>query len=175
MKKDFVILQAVILFAVTNLLWSGHRDVAEWIHLILGQPAAYVAGFLLGSPPSLIDGNWVITVAGTLVRVTRECDAFGFFSLIASISIVHVLGRSPARTAWQWAMAAGVLAGAFFLTIFLNGIRIMGAYYVHAWAQALDLERYQAVLHLGIGVMIFLPALIAVLIYWERDLFYEKA
>ncbi len=172
-KNDLIVLQAVGLFAFTNLLWSGHRVVAQWIHFLWGQPAAYIAGLFFWQKPSLIDGSWVIPVSGTLVRVTRECDAFGFFSLIVSVSVVHILSRYQSRPVFKWAAVAATVAGAYLLTILLNGIRIVGAYYVHAWAQALSLEKFQGLLHLGVGVMVFLPVLCAVIIYWERELFYE--
>lgn len=172
-KNDRIVLQAVALFVFTNLLWSGHKEVSEWIHLLWGKPAAYIAGLFFGQAPSLVDGSWVIPVAGTLVRVTRECDAFGFFSLIAAVSVVHVFRKHRAKTIMKWWAAAGVLVAAYSLTIVLNGVRIVGAYYAHAWAQALNLERFQAVLHLGVGVLVFLPVLCAIIIYWEKEFFYE--
>ena len=66
-----IIWQAVGLFIFTNLLWSGHREAAEWVHVLAGKPAAYMAGLFFGQQPSFVDGNWVIVVAGTLIRVTR--------------------------------------------------------------------------------------------------------
>jgi exosortase/archaeosortase family protein len=117
----------------------------------------------------------VIPASGTLVRVTRECDAFGFFSLIAAISIVHIVSRYQAQAVFKCLAVAGALVGAYLLTIFLNGVRIVGAYYVHEWAQAFHLEKFQSLLHLGIGVMVFLPVLFAVLTFWEKELFYGRS
>ena len=172
-KNDRVVLQALGLFVLTNLLWSGHRPVADWIHLWWGTPAAHLVGMYFGHSPVFIDGSWVVPLAGSYIRVTSECDAFGFFSLVTAVSVVHVLGHYKARKIYKCLAVAAVVAAQYLLTILLNGLRIIGAYYVHAWVRELQLERFQSVFHLGIGVLVFLPALIAVLMYCEKELFYE--
>lgn len=137
----------------------------------LAEPTAALAACVLHCPLLRdADTGWPILAAphGAL-RITPECSGMTFLAIALMVACTHLLPQAGAwgRLPGQLLLALGLAYG---LTLLLNAARIM------AVAGTVPVMRHLPsaagnLLHLGVGVLIFLPGLITfsiLLAQWRR-------
>lgn len=146
---------AGLVSALAGWLWLKVWPGAEIECFARG--AAQLAGLFTGAPVLRVGTGWLLPVTGQTVVVTAACSATDYF-LILSALLGWQLGRLGFRPGIWWLGAPLV---ALPLTLFLNALRVVAVTHAHRWLIPLMPDRYGPFLHLLTGVMVFLPALIA--------------
>ena len=157
----------VIILAMALAVASLERMVAEQVQYILAYPSAYIASFFLGASPIMTEASEVlIPMSNQFINVTSKCSAFGFFCLLYAILTINVskLVRKD-RIIWGFILALPV---AYVITLMANGCRIICAYYSHIIGQMILPMNFQATLHQGVGIAIFLSTLVVISLTLER-------
>ena len=126
---------------------------------LLAEPATALASLFCSGPlarDTLTGWPLLPGWAGT-VRVTPDCAGLQFWGIALAVALFHVL---PGRVglARLRAAAAGVLAS-YALTLLLNASRILVVGVCLPLAQSWP-DVLAGALHLGIGVLVFLPGLV---------------
>ena len=124
---------------------------------LFAHGAAWLAGFLTGSPVECVRTGWALSIGGYPVAVTVACRATDFFFMVAAIISWQLARR---RSSVAVAVAAG-LGAALPVAIFVNSVRVVTVAQVHRWAGPLLPDAYDSILHLLAGVAVFLPSLVA--------------
>lgn len=157
---------AVILGA---LIVSGFEGaMAGAIQKLFAYPSACAASLFLGAAPLMTEGKEVfIPMADQMINVTSKCSAFGFFCLLSAVLLIKVLERLPKNRVLAGTLLAVPLA--YGITLAANGVRIICAYYAFRIGQVVLPPNFQAALHQGVGITVFLSTLIAVTLILERD------
>jgi exosortase/archaeosortase family protein len=102
-----------------------------------------------------LHGDTLVFASGQMVAVTRACGGGDFFSLLCAMLTWQFL---PGRARWLPAL----WAGAWAVTMFVNGMRVIASVWTRWFAEAFLPERMDAAVHLVSGVLVFFPALAAV-------------
>ncbi|MFH1499025.1 MAG: archaeosortase/exosortase family protein [Verrucomicrobiota bacterium] len=121
------------------------------------RAAAWLAGVVTGSPVEAADGGWVFHFHGLPMLVSAACSASDYWLLVTAL-LGWQLARvsdSPIRAG----LAACLLAAP--VAIAVNVARLATLAVAHRWLIPLAPDTYANVLHLLLGVSVFLPALIA--------------
>lgn len=139
------------LLSQAALVWKPSLALA-----FFGRCAAQFAGLLTGCPVIKIDDGWLLPSATPAV-VTAACSGTSYFLLMAVLLGWH-LGR---RSEHRYLPLAVAVAGATALAIAVNGLRIVAAIQASRWLNPLFPVSYGPILHMAVGVAVFLPALIA--------------
>ncbi|MDR2862851.1 MAG: archaeosortase/exosortase family protein [Puniceicoccales bacterium] len=109
-----------------------------------------------------LDGDTLVFTSGQMVSVTRACGGSDFFALLCAMlsweAVPERMRRLPA-----------LLAGAWAVTMFVNGMRVVTSVWTRWFAEAFLPERMDAATHLVSGVLVFFPSLLAV--WWLPRLF----
>ena len=142
------------------------------VYALYAYPAAFLASLFLGSHPvwTLDKEIWIPLIKNS-IHVTPSCSAFGFFCLLNAMVVVHLFYRFNKQKAFLFTiLAAPVVYG---ITIVTNGSRIICAYQANEIGKLLLPSNFQAALHLGVGITIFLSVLMAAHLWLERAVPYE--
>ncbi|MFA5008516.1 MAG: archaeosortase/exosortase family protein [Candidatus Omnitrophota bacterium] len=165
-KKRGLIFWALALALAIFLYWLGsiYQGI---IYRIFAIPASRCAGFFFGATPFFNEkGIIAIPVANSSITVTPECSAYGFFCLITAIFFVFynkIKWRVPA-----FGKAAVILCASYIITIVANGFRIISGYKVYVLTSAIFPKTLQNIIHLSIGVTIFLTIILTVYLILEK-------
>lgn len=166
MLTDFKTKNIVVL-AIALIVASFEEIIAGQVQILFVYPSAYIASFFLGSGPIMTVSNEVlIPMAGQFINVTSKCSAFGFACLLYAILMINLMNHSQRRGWLQGGLLA--LPVTVILTILVNGCRIICAFYLHKMGQLLLPLNFQAAIHQGVGIAIFLTTLILVTLFFER-------
>ncbi len=155
--------------ASAALLAAGTGWVAllRWPELEIGffaRAAAELAGLLTGSPVIPSDTGWQLPAASSPVLVSAACSGADYFLIVAALA-----GWWLARQGRPPGLAAPLaLAAALPLAVAVNALRIAALAQAHRWIIPLFPAAYAHYLHLLTGVAVFLPALIAIHLLFER-------
>jgi exosortase/archaeosortase family protein len=125
---------------------------------VFAPAAAWVAGFLTGSPVFRADdlAGWVVLFANAPVVVTTACSATDYFLIVAAL-----IGFQAGRVRRRALFAAGIgLVAALPVAVFVNAIRIITVAYAHPWFISRLPATYGPFLHMLAGAAVFLPSLI---------------
>ena len=99
---------------------------------------------------TVADGASFALADGRVIAVTRVCGGSGFFAMLCGLLVCR--GMCCTRF-------AGGVAAAWVYTVLVNGVRVVGAVWIRAFAEVLLPERMWAMAHLAAGVFVFFPAL----------------
>lgn len=157
----------VIILAIALAVASLEEQIVGPIQSILAYPSAVIASLFLGAKPMITEaGDVVIPMSYQFINVTTKCSAFGFFCLlyaVLSINIVKLVRKN--RMIWGFILALPIT---YLITLMANGCRIICAYYFHIMGQMILPMNFQATLHQGVGIAVFLSILIVVSLLCER-------
>ena len=137
-----------------------------WVEAVFIGGAARLTGLFAGVPVVRMDEGWALGFAEPPLMVTGACSATDFF-VITTVLLGWHFARRTKRAAWLPAAAAGALAMAVPLTIFINALRLIAVAQAHRWVIPRMPAAYEAFLHMLTGMAVFLPALIALNFLFE--------
>ena len=164
-SKGQLLKSALLLAAVLAASLEGHlsKEIQHWY----AYPSAVIACVFLGVSPVLTEANEVIIpLFPQAINVTSKCSAFGFFCLLYALLVINLMKVSPQKRKIDYFVLALPLA--YGITIFVNGCRVVCAYYVHRVGKLFLPENFQGALHLGVGIALFLSTLIAITFFFEK-------
>lgn len=131
---------------------------------IFARIAAAIVSALSGSPLVRVDEGWLLAGLEPRLVVSAACSATDYFLITATLIAWH-LGRQTRR----FPVAVGIaVVAALPVTWLVNAGRILVVGQVHRWVIPLFPDAYAAFLHLSAGVIVFLPALIALNLLLEH-------
>lgn len=143
------------------------KIIPEAVYWVFAYPAACLAALFFGVGPVIIDRSEIlIPLMRHPIHVIPACSAYGFFCLLSAL-ILSYSGRASG-VLWGLRIAAAFFA-AYLITVGLNAVRIISAYQMHEVSLILLPQNFQAAVHQGVGVVIFLTGLLAVSFYLERN------
>jgi len=153
-------------------LTSLEKIVPQIIYLICAYPAAFLASLFLGSRPIVTDAKEIlIPLAGHSIHVIPACSAYGFFCLLYAMIVSHLFHHVQTKKAVQFSILAVPIV--FGITVLTNSSRIVCAYYVNKMGKVLLPSNFQAALHQGVGIVLFLSVLMGMYLLLERVFHYE--
>lgn len=131
---------------------------AFWLRAF-SWPAAWLAARFLGAPCWRTAEGGVIATDPVPVLVTTACSGAAFFVITAALLAGTLDGARRRPLAATLGLAAGA---AYAVTILANTARIVLASMAAAWARTALPPPYWSGLHMGVGIFVFMTALIAV-------------
>lgn len=148
------------------LYWLG-SVYSGLIYRIFAIPASRCTGFFFSATPFFNEkGIIIIPIINSSITVTPECSAYGFFCLITAIFFVF-------RNNIKWKMpilakTAVILCAAYIITITANSFRIISSYKIYALTAGIFSKPIQNVIHLFVGIIIFLTAILIASLMLEK-------
>lgn len=130
---------------------------------LFARAAAQGASLLTGSPVVRVEEGWLLAGLEPRLVVTTACSATDYF-LITTALFAWRLARCGLR--WPFT-AVGASIAALPVACAVNAVRIVFVGQAHRWVIPLFPDAYGALLHLFAGVVVFLPALIALNLAFE--------
>lgn len=153
-------------------LTTFEKIIPQIIYLIYAYPAAFLASLFLGSHPILTEtGEILIPLAGHSINVIPACSAYGFFCLLYAMVVSHSFHRFNKKKAVLFSILAVPII--FGITVLTNSSRIVSAYYVNEMGRILLPSNFQAALHQGVGIVLFLSVIMGMHLLLERIFHYE--
>lgn len=137
------------------------------VYLFFQYPSAKMASLFL-SAPLMSDGESLLVILhrSIEVHVVPQCSGVSFFSLLLGMLIWRMtLYVKGFRLCVKILCAVPFAYGA---VIFLNGVRISLAVFTGVWARHFLPSYTESAVHQWTGFLIFIPAIVAVYIYFER-------
>lgn len=132
---------------------------------------AYPAGFLISlffSTPLAWNANHelLIPLNQQTIHIVPSCSGYGFFCMLWAMCVWHLFRRFTVPKAFLYSML--VVPAAYALTIISNSCRMVSAYQAHQITKILLPDNFQAAIHQGIGILLFLSIIMATHLYLER-------
>lgn len=119
--------------------------------------SAWLAGILTASPVEATTAGWVFQFHGLPMLVSAACSATDYWLIVTAL-LAWQFGRGQTGAA-RAILAACLLSAP--VAIAVNVARLTSLAVAHRWLIPLAPEAYANVLHLMLGIAVFLPALIA--------------
>lgn len=158
-------------FAIA-LNWMGDF-CGDILYPIFALPAAQVAGFFFNSPPVFDEtGLIIIPLAASLIQVTPDCSGYGFFCLITAIFVIFYRDIK-----WRIPLPGRIsltLLTAYLITIITNGFRIVSGFKTHLIIMKFLPSSAQNLVHLVVGVTIFLTVLLFVYLVMAGKVYHDR-
>lgn len=120
------------------------------------RPPAWVGGAFFGAPVSPAEPGAVLHLAGLEVAVGKTCSGMSFYLLLSGLMAWSVLRW---KGGWRWLPVVALVA--YAVTLFANSLRVVLAVFVREATVAFMGPSYAHSAHLAVGILIFLPLLIA--------------
>ncbi|MBL7115168.1 MAG: hypothetical protein ISS35_05325 [Kiritimatiellae bacterium] len=159
------LLTAAVIVVLSPLTFTA----ATFRQAVFCLPAARFSAFFLGAPCVRVDDGYLIENAVLPVLVSLACSGTGFFVLLTAMLLGLICRyRKPSLP-----LAFGVIVAAYGISLVTNVCRITLGYFASVGARCLLPECLWAGIHLSVGVLVFLSALVGVYICTERRLNYE--
>lgn len=166
MKKIFINTLIILLLAMALDLFG--KIFPDFVYLVFAYPAAFLSSLFLGSQPVLIDSQEILIPLKHPIHVIPSCSAYGFFCLLLAMTVTYAFRLKNKSEFLSCVITAIPIT--YSLTIIINGFRIICAYHVHEMTQMLLPTNFHAVIHLGVGILLFLPTLLGVSFFLERKM-----
>ena len=148
------------------------KVIPQIIYLIYAYPAAFLASLFLGSHPILTESREIlIPLLNHSIHVIPACSAYGFFCLLYAMIISHLFHRFRKQKVILFSILAVPIV--YGITIVTNGCLIICAYYVNEIGRHLLPSNFQAALHQGVGIILFLSVIMGMYLLLERIFHYE--
>lgn len=123
---------------------------------VFARAAAWLTGALTGSPVEAADGGWLFHFHGLPVLVSSVCSATDYWLLVTALlgwQLARV-SKHPLQTVpVTWLLAAPI-------AIAVNVARLATLAVAHRWLIPVIPDAYANLLHLLLGIAVFLPALV---------------
>lgn len=148
------------------------KFIPDVIYMMFAYPAAHLASIFFGSKPVLANSVIVIPMLNYSIEVIPACSAYGFFCLLYAMIVSYVFRKFKPRKACMFSLAAAPLA--YLITVTTNSCRIICAYHVHELGKIVLPANFQAALHQGVGIIMFLSVMMGVYLLLEKDSLYER-
>lgn len=152
------------------------KVIPQMIYLLYAYPSGYLAGLFMGQKVFISAGGEVlISLATHFIRITDNCAGYGFFCLLYAIIVWYVFRFfSPARGR---AFFASLLAlpAVYIITIITNACRIISAHYINEVSLYVFPANFQAALHQGVGIALFLSVVMTICFFCERRCLNERS
>jgi exosortase/archaeosortase family protein len=171
-SAKFLMLSAGLLFLyVMNSLAQSQPTVVEEFFC---RPAAWLTYMVTGWPMEKAENGYSL-IGPIKLTITTACSAISFFLLSTTVLILTLAIRC--RKWLRWTIP--VILSCYLLTILLNLLRILSALQVWFFLPA-TLKSFYPVIHLFLGVIIFLPALVAsnwlmIKIFKNKEIYCEQS
>lgn len=149
-QATLITLAVIVALSPLTVLAPGFRLAA------FGYPAARLAALFLGAGCVTAEEGYWITHAALPVLVSPACSGISFFVLVVAMGLG--LARRHHRHTAAAALVTTVLA--YALTLLTNTCRITLGWHMALWARRTLPSSMWAGVHLSVGVLVFLSALI---------------
>lgn len=161
-----LLLPVVVLLLLSPLTFgfAGIRLAA------FSQPAARLSSIFLGAPCNATAQGYRIECAALPVLVSLACSGTGFFVLLTAM-LAGLLCRYRRLTPLTIATA---LVAAYAVTLLTNACRITLGWFASVWARHTLPESMWPGVHLSVGVLVFMSALVGVYVWVEWRLDHER-
>jgi exosortase/archaeosortase family protein len=132
-------------------------------------PAAQLSAIFLGAPCVPVGEGYLIERASLPILVSLACSGTGFFVLLTAL----LLGLLCRYRKLSLPLAFGTIVAAYGIALMTNVCRITLGFFASVGARCVLPECMWAGIHLSVGVLVFLSALVGVYICIERRLSHE--
>ena len=155
---------SVILIAVgLDLIGKINPEV---VYVLFAYPAAFLASLFLGSHLVFTQGQITIPLLNHSINVIPSCSGYGFFCLLYAMIATYIFRLSNKSKVILYSLVAIPIA--YCLTIITNGCRIICAYQANEIAKFIFPSNFNAAIHQGVGIFLFLTVLMGISLVLER-------
>ncbi len=155
------------------LNWPG-TVLASFVYPVFALPAARCAGFFFNAAPFFDDqGSIVIPLADAVLEITPDCSAYGFFCLMTAL--LFVFFRRISRPLNPLGKTILIPCASYLITVISNSFRIVSGYHLHALVAQFLPKAMRNIIHLGLGITVFLTVLFCVYLILERKECYGRS
>jgi exosortase K len=142
------------------------RTSPETVYLLFAYPAAFLASLFFGVHMVILNSQDIFIPLHHPIHVIPACSAYSFFCLLVAMIVVDSCRfQKLPRMIASFIVA---LPAAYIITIFINSLRIICAYYANEAAKVLLPSNFQSAMHQGVGIAVFLTTLMVVSVVLER-------
>ena len=169
----------LVFISLSNGIYLLGKVAPESIYKAYAFPSGYIASFFLGSPP-VVDarGELFIPLSGQFIHIIKSCSGFGFFCLfyafVVSFFFRPLVYPAIKKPGVRLVVIILALPLVYAITVFTNASRIICAYHAGRIGRLIFPANFQAALHQGVGIAVFLTVLILTAIFLERMVKYEQ-
>lgn len=163
-QATLITLAVILALSPFTVLVPGFRVT------VFAYPAARLSAVLLGAGCVPVDQGHMITHAALPVWISPACSGISFFVLLAA------MGLGLAHRHRKLTTAAVIITAltAYALTVLVNTCRITLGFHAALWARALLPSSMWAGIHLCVGVLVFLCALVGAYVISEWRLSHDQ-
>jgi len=149
-QAPLITLAVIVVLSPLTIIAPGFRLS------VFAHPAACLSALFLGAGCVPVEQGYMITHADLTVWISPACSGLSFFVLLAAmgLGLVHRHRQLTAAAAVITALAA------YVLTVLVNTCRITLGLHAAVWARATLPSSMWAGLHLSVGALVFLCALV---------------
>ncbi len=149
-QATLITLAVIVVLSPLTVLVPGFR-LAAFAH-----PAARLSALFLGADCVPVDQGYMIAHAALPVWISPACSGISFFVLLTAMG----LGLAYRYRKLTAAAVFITTLTAYALTILVNTCRITVGFHAALWARAILPSSMWAGVHLSVGVLVFLSALV---------------
>ena len=151
------ILSSVSLFIILNTIGKIYPDLVNSLFLV---PSGILSSVYLMSPMTEEGGFNIIHTSFGTVRLIDSCSGFSFF--IIAFSMIFYLRLKKLSIAETILSQTLLALPVWIVCIAVNSIRIVSALYASLFADKYLSSTFHSIVHMSVGMMIFIPALIII-------------
>ncbi len=156
----------LIIFVSLGFVALG-KIMPDFIYILYAFPSSYIASLFIGQHPILTETNEILIPASKhFIEIIPNCSGYGFFCLLYAIFVSYIFRLFPKSKALIYAIL--IFPCAYVVSIITNGCRIICAYKANEAAKGLLPNNFQAGVHLGIGIALFLSVILVISLFFER-------
>lgn len=150
-------ISAVSLFFILNTIGKIYPDIVNSLFLV---PSGILSSVYFMSPMTEEGGFNVIHTSLGTVRLIDSCSGFSFF--VIAFSMIFYL-RFKKLSFIETVLSQILLAlPVWIICIAVNSIRIVSALYASSFAGKYISSSFYSIIHMSVGMMIFIPALLLI-------------
>ncbi|HOU83423.1 MAG TPA: hypothetical protein PLA54_10735 [Spirochaetota bacterium] len=151
------IISAISLFFTLNTIGKIYTDIVSSLFLV---PSGILSSVYFMSPMTEEGGFNVIHTSLGTIRLVDSCSGFSFF-VIAFTMIFYL--RLKKLSFIETVLSQILLAlPVWIICIAVNSIRIVSALYASSFAGKYISSSFHSIIHMSVGMMIFIPALLLI-------------
>lgn len=151
------ILSSLSLFFILNTIGKIYPDIVNSLFLV---PSGILSSVYFMSPMTEEGGFNVIHTSLGTIRLVDSCSGFSFF--IIAFSMIFYL-RLKKLSFVETVLSQILLAlPVWIICIAVNSVRIVSALYASSFAGKYISSSFYSIIHMSVGMMIFIPALLLI-------------
>jgi len=153
-----------VIAGIAAAIYGLLRCQPDWALQLFAAVPARLSAVFYSADMATEPGRWVFVTGGMEVSVTAACSGVTFFSILFGLLWWPKSGGSMGRD-----LLCGIrcLFQAYLLTLVANTMRIVTAVAMQRLLVIYALTEYEGAIHMLVGTVTFLPALI--LICWFNE------